>query len=172
MNLNNLNNLPIAKRLGLGFGAVGLMLVLLLAMSTVMLARINDGTEKLVDVRIPAIQMTGRLENENNNIAIALRNMMLNDDAADRQKQTDQIMASRRVMDEMLATLKKTLTTQKGQDILTRMAEANAGYLAGQDQLLKHIAAGNAEQARVFLVSDLRPRLARLKTATAEQIAL
>ena len=79
-----LQNLHIGKRLGLGFGAVGLMLVVMLGLSNVMLARVNDGTRMLVTNRIPTIDATARLESENNNIAIALRNMMLNADAADR----------------------------------------------------------------------------------------
>nr|WP_312487527.1 MCP four helix bundle domain-containing protein [Massilia timonae] len=148
------------------------MLVVMLGLSNVMLARVNDGTRMLVTNRIPAIDATARLESENNNIAIALRNMMLNADAADRQKQVDQIMASRKIMDEMLAALRTTITTPQGREILERMAAANTGYLAGQDGLLKLIAAGDDEGARDYLVRELRPRLAQLKGATAEQTKL
>ncbi|MDY0962216.1 methyl-accepting chemotaxis protein [Massilia sp. CFBP9026] len=167
-----LQNLNIGKRLGLGFGAIGLMLVVMLGLSNIMLARVNDGTRLLVTNRIPVIELTARLESENNNIAIALRNMMLNADAADRQKQVDQIRASRRVMDEMLAGLDKTLATPQGREILGRMTSASGSYLAGQEALLKLIAAGDDEGARTYLARELRPVLARLKGATAEQITL
>jgi len=167
-----LQNLNIGKRLGLGFGAIGLMLVLMLGLSNVMLARVNDGTRLLVTNRIPVIELTARLESENNNIAIALRNMMLNADAADRQKQVDQIMASRKIMDEMLAGLRSTIVTPQGREILDRMDGASASYLAGQEALLKLIAAGDDEGARTYLARELRPVLARLKGATAEQIKL
>ena len=167
-----LQNLNIGKRLGLGFGAIGLMLVIMLGLSNVMLARVNDGTRLLVTNRIPVIELTARLESENNNIAIALRNMMLNADAADRQKQVDQIMASRKIMDEMLAGLRSTIVTPQGREILNRMDGASASYLAGQDRLLKLIAAGDDEGARTYLARELRPVLARLKGATAEQIKL
>jgi methyl-accepting chemotaxis protein len=164
-----LQNLNIGKRLGLGFAAIGMMLVVMLGLSNVMLARVNDGTRVLVNNRIPTIDATARLDAENNNIAIALRNMMLNADAADRQKQVDQIMASRKTMDEMLAALGTTITTPQGREILERMAGANAAYLAGQDALLKLIAAGDDEGARSYLARELRPRLAQLKGSTAEQ---
>jgi len=168
----NLHNLNIGKRLGLGFGAIGLMLVGMLILSNIMLARVNDGTRLLVTNRIPAIEMTSRLESENNNIALALRNMMLNEDAADRQKQVDQIMASRKVMDAMLAELDATLYTPQGREVLARMASANAAYLAGQEDLLKLIAAGDVDGSKTYLAGTLRPRLAALKGATAEQIKL
>jgi len=167
-----LQNLNIGKRLGLGFGAVGLMLVVMLGLSNIMLARVNDGTRLLVTNRIPVIEMTAHLESENNNIAIALRNMMLNADAADRQKQVDQIMSSRRVMDEMLVALRGTIVTPQGREILDRMSSASGRYLAGQDALLKLIAAGDDEGARTYLARELRPVLAQLKGATAEQIKL
>jgi len=168
----NLHHLNIGKRLGLGFGAIGLMLVGMLILSNIMLARVNDGTRLLVTNRIPAIEMTSRLEAENNNIALALRNMMLNEDAVDRQKQVDQIMASRKVMDATLAELDATLYTPQGREILARMTSASAAYLAGQDALLKLIAAGDVDGAKAYLVGTLRPRLAELKGATAEQIKL
>ena len=167
-----LQNLNIGKRLGLGFGAIGLMLVVMLGLSNIMLARVNDGTRLLVTNRIPVIEMTAHLESENNNIAIALRNMMLNADAADRQKQVDQIMSSRRVMDEMLVALRGTIVTPQGREILDRMSSASGRYLAGQDALLKLIAAGDDEGARTYLARELRPVLAQLKGATAEQIKL
>ena len=167
-----LQNLNIGKRLGLGFGAIGLMLVVMLGLSNIMLARVNDGTRLLVTNRIPVIELTARLESENNNIAIALRNMMLNADADDRRKQVEQIMASRRVMDQMLAALRETIATPQGREILDRMTSASGSYLAGQDALLKLIAAGDDEAARTYLARELRPVLAQLKGATAEQITL
>ena len=167
-----LQNLDIGKRLGLGFGLIGLMLVVMLGLSNAMLARVNDGARLLVTNRIPVIELTAHLESENNNIAIALRNMMLNVDAADRQKQLDLIMASRRAMDAALAELDETLATPQGREILARMTSASNSYLAGQEALLKLIAAGDDEGARTYLARELRPVLARLKGATAEQIKL
>jgi len=167
-----LQHLHIGKRLGLGFGVICLMLVGILVLSNVMLARVNDGTRLLVTNRIPAIEMASRLESENNNIALALRNMMLNDDASDRQKQVDQIMASRKVMAATLAELDATLYTPQGREILGRMSSASAAYLSGQEELLKLIAGGDAEASRAYLTNQLRPRLAVLKGATAEQITL
>jgi len=41
-----LQNLDIGKRLGLGFGAIGLMLVVMLGLSNVMLSRVNEGTQQ------------------------------------------------------------------------------------------------------------------------------
>ncbi|MDT1883560.1 methyl-accepting chemotaxis protein, partial [Acinetobacter baumannii] len=45
-------------------------------------------------------------------------------------------------------------------------------YKAGQDTIIGHVAAGDAEAARTLLGKDLRPLLVRLKAATAEQTAL
>ena len=89
----NFSDIKIAKRLAIGFG---LMLALLLGSQLLglsMLTRISDSNEELVDLRLPNINTSNALLTEINDIAIALRNMMLDSDPADRRKQLDEIAA-------------------------------------------------------------------------------
>ena len=102
-----LANLNIGKRLALGYGVICAMLVLMIVMSNAMLGRINAGTNEIVNGRMPRIELTNRVQAEVNDIAIALRNMLLTDDAADRERQVRDIMASRAAMDDMLAKLRQ-----------------------------------------------------------------
>jgi methyl-accepting chemotaxis protein len=168
----NLANLKIGKRLALGFGVVCAMLVMKIMMSNAMLARINDGTDEIVNNRMPRIEQTSQMQAAINDIAIALRNMMLTDDAADRQAQMDAVLAHRRTMHEVLDGLDKTLTSAKGKELLAQMKSESERYVAGQERLIKHINAGEQDAARAFLKDELRPLLGRLKKVTAEQTAL
>nr|WP_307732867.1 MCP four helix bundle domain-containing protein [Massilia agri] len=72
-------------------------------MSNHMLGRINDGTDEIVNGRMPRIEATNSLIDEVNDIAIALRNMMLTSEQADRRKQHEEILASRKEVDRLLA---------------------------------------------------------------------
>ncbi len=168
-----LANLSIGKRLALGFGAVSLMLVLISALSNASILRLNNGTKEIVEQRIPAIEMSNRVEAQISIIAIAARNMMLNDDPADRQRQVQLIEEARKVMTTTLAEIEPTLMAHaESIGILRRMQAASANYLAGADQLLKLIHAGQDQEARAYLLNELRPRLYALKDATSAELAL
>ena len=167
-----LSNLNIGKRLALGYGLICAMLVVMIVMSNAMLGRINAGTDEIVHGRMPRIALTNQMQAEINDIAIALRNILLTDDAADHERQVRDIMASRAAMDGILASLRDTLQNPKALELLDRMHKETALYKVGQDAIITHVAAGEAAAARALLGKDLRPLLVRLKGATAEQTAL
>ena len=168
----NLANLKIGTRLALSFGAMGLFLVLVLGFSITMLSRINDGTELIVHDRMPKIEAANALQTEINDIAIALRNMMLNEDPADRKLQMAEIESSRRAVQEQLDGLQKSLRFPKAQELLQRMIKANDQYLKGQDALIQRINSGTPEEAKAYLGNELRPVLAAYKTLITEQIQM
>ncbi|MBQ5963953.1 methyl-accepting chemotaxis protein [Massilia sp. ZL223] len=167
-----LANLKIGKRLALGFGIVCAMLVLMVALSNAMLARVNAGTDEIVNGRMPKIEMTGQMQADINDIAIAIRNMMLTDDPADRQKLAEEVIEHRRSMNAILAELDKSLVSARGKELLAQMKQETAGYVSGQDKLIRLINLDELDAARSLLKSELRPLLVRLKKATAEQSAL
>ncbi|MDY0965478.1 methyl-accepting chemotaxis protein [Massilia sp. CFBP9026] len=167
-----LANLNIGKRLALGYGLICAMLVVMIVMSNAMLGRINAGTDEIVHGRMPRIAMTNQMQAEINDIAIALRNMLLTDDAADHERQVRDIMASRAAMDDILARLKDALHNPDALALLDQMRKETAHYKTGQDAIIKHVAAGEVEAARTLLGEELRPLLVRLKKATREQTAL
>ena len=109
-----LANLKIGTRLALGFGIICAMLVLMAALSNAMLARVNAGTDEIVNGRMPKIEMTGHMQADINDIAIAIRNMMLTDDPDDRQKLVEEVMEHRRSMNAILAGLDKSLASARG----------------------------------------------------------
>jgi methyl-accepting chemotaxis protein len=167
-----LANLKIAQRLALGFGALCLILVAIQTFSINMLGTVNDGTADLVSRRVPNIVATGIMMSEVNDIAIALRNMILSADPADRRKQLDEIASSRKLSQENLDKLRETVFSAKGRAILERMAAANERYLKGQEELIVRIDAGDEAETRRYLMQVLRPALADLKHAVNDQLVL
>jgi len=168
----NLSNLNIGKRLALGFATICLMLVCMIATSNMMLGRINDGTSEIVNNRMPRIESITRMDGEIDDIALSLRNIMLSEERADRQKQKDEVLASRQEIDRLLAEMDRTLQHPRGRQLLAEMNTHVDRYKAGQDQLMKHVDAGLDEEARMYLAEELRPLLVSLKKAIDEQIAL
>ncbi|HJV76054.1 MAG TPA: methyl-accepting chemotaxis protein [Noviherbaspirillum sp.] len=168
----NFANVKIGTRLALGFGTICVLLIGILGFSITMLQRVNQGTVLIVHDRMPNIEAANRLQTEINDIAIALRNMMLNEDKADRQKQMENIAASKRAAQEQLDALKRVLRFPKAMELLQQMNESNDKYQKGQEELVRIINSGTPEEAKTYLSKELRPVLATYKNQIAEQIKL
>ncbi len=168
----NLANLSIGKRLALGFAIVCVMLVAMVQLSNSMLARVNQGTHEIVNNRMPKIDATSRMQAEINDIAIALRNMMLSSDTADRQRQREEVVASRQAIDGVLRELDTTVENPKAKDLLRQMRADTERYAAAQETLMGYIVSGADDAARAMLATEMRPLLVRLKAAVGKQAAL
>ncbi len=167
-----LANLNIAKRLALGFGALCVLLVAIQLFGINMLGKVNEGTADLVSRRVPNILATNAVLSEVNDIAIALRNMILSDDPADRQKQLEEIAASRKLSQENLDRLRQSVASPAGQALVGRMATANERYLKGQEEMITRIKAGDDAEMRRYMKEVMRPILADLKHAVNELLTL
>ncbi|MEN3274934.1 MAG: methyl-accepting chemotaxis protein [Massilia sp.] len=165
-------NLNIAQRLALGFGALCFLLVGLQTFGLNMLGRVNQSTDELATRRLPNVIATGAVLTEINDIAIALRNMMLTTDEADRQKQREEITNSRHALEENMAKLRGNLVHPQAQALMEQMASANARYLQAMEGLLKRIEAGDEQEMRRYLKDELRPPLGDLKKAVGAQLTL
>jgi methyl-accepting chemotaxis protein len=168
----NINNLKIGRRLALGFGFLCVALVFMVGQGTVMLGRVNDGTDEIVNKRMPRMETTSHVLSQTNDIAIALRNMMLDDSADDRAKQLHEIVSSRKEMETALAQLDGMLVSPKARAVLAQQIELNGKYTQGQIDLIRLIESGDDAGARAYMKTKLRPLLADYKAAIGQQIQI
>ena len=168
----NIAHLKIGTRLAIGFGAVCTALVFMVGQGTIMLGRVNDGTHEIVNQRMPRIEAPTHMLAEVNDVAISLRNMMLNSDAADRAKQAEEIASSRKEIDTILQQMDGMFHDPKARALLDKQREINARYMKGGDELMRLTTGGDAEGANTYLVKEMRPALRDLKASIAEQIQI
>jgi methyl-accepting chemotaxis protein len=166
----NLGNLKLRARLALGFGVICAMLIVVLVLGMTMLGRVNHGTKDIAQDRMPKIEAVNSVLNEVNNISIALRNMMLNDDPADRKLQTANVMKARNAIQEVLDRNKDAVKAGPERELLNQTLEVNTKFVNQQDELLKRIAAGDIDGAKAWLNDEFRPLLLVYKKGLNEQI--
>ena len=155
----------VRTRLTVGFGVVCVLLVASVLMGLMAMSRMGADLKAVVADHFPRIVAATNLSTQIDVIAIALRNMMLNPDAADRERQVQVISQSRQEITKQLDALNKTLTDPKVHALLQKVQEQRALYLAGQEELLGLIKNDQTDQSRDYLANKLRPVLASYKTA-------
>jgi len=157
----------VRTRLGMGFGVVCALLLVCIGMGLHSMGRIQDGLQEVADDRWPKISASTDLLGQTDAIAIALRNMMLNPDGADRQRQLEAIAKARQTVAQNIAQLERTMADPREKELLQQVMAQRERYIAGQEALIALIQGDRPDEARQYLSTQLRPVLASYKDAIA-----
>ena len=162
----NISAWKVSTRLSVGFGVVCALMLVIVVIGLTSMGRINSGMTEIVDDRIPKMDATNTILLQTNAVAIALRNMMLTSDAADRQRQLEAISNAKQIVDKNLELLDRLVNLPKGKELLKEVRDQRVKYVAGQQVLVDLIMADKADEAKSYLTLQLRPILTTYQAAT------
>ncbi|MDD2809182.1 methyl-accepting chemotaxis protein [Rhodoferax sp.] len=168
----NIKNLRVRTRLSLGFGIVCAFLMLIALEGLVSVNAVRAGLDNIASDKTPKVFASASIINQVDAIAIALRNMMLTDDAADRQRQVEVINKSREIIKKEVDYLSATVVSSEGKALLAQVLEQRIKYIDGQNALIALILADMPDEAKKFLGAQLRPILGAYKNAILNFIEL
>jgi len=160
----------VATLLMSGFGMVCLFLAATIALGLSEQAKLNRATASIADDRWPKIELTTNVRLRVTDIAVALRNVMLTDSPAVRQKQIDDIARYSKEADANMAELDRRVITPGGRAALARVASAMQAYASGQQQLVSLVQSGHDAEARDYLNNEVKPMLQACRDALAAEI--
>jgi methyl-accepting chemotaxis protein len=166
----NFASMKIGTRLAISYGIVCMQLMIIISIGVTRLSALNDGTSLIINDRWPKIEMAMEIKAQTDNIAIALRNMMLTESKSDRDKQVELIMEARKVNAAQLEKLEKLIALPKGKELFQRIVDGRQKYIAGQEKLMGLIAENKQAEAKAYLTDELRPTLAGFKDAVSALI--
>ena len=154
-------NLKIGVRLGLGFGIVLALLLIISITSISRIAALNESTQLIVDDRMPKIEMASEIQENTLVMGRALRNLILSNDKNFEKTQLDTINNSRKRNGEILDKLRPLIQTPEGKAAMEKVNEARAKYNTALETLLPLAQSTspkyNQEKAIAFLFADLTP---------------
>ncbi len=164
----NISSWTVRMRLTLGFGAVCALLLVILGVGLFSMGRIQNVVRTLVDESVPKIEAAETIQIQVDVQAIALRDMMLTSDAAERQKYGETMAQSGTVAVKNLELLDRLVVLPKGKELLQKVKDSRAKYLAAQEPLVALITADKADEAKAYLTKDLRPVMAAYTASLVE----
>jgi methyl-accepting chemotaxis protein len=149
-------NMKIGTRLGLGFG---LILVLLLAISSLAYLRLNELNQEidlLVTDKFPKTVQANDMIDSLNVMARAMRNAMLLKNEAEIQKEIARIPDERKKIDGIIEKMEKTIHSEEGKASFKRILDSRAAFTPTQDKLIELTRAGKHDEAVTLLLGDVR----------------
>jgi methyl-accepting chemotaxis protein len=167
----NLSKLKVGTRLALGYVSVCVLLVATIVIGIRDLSTMNDGTAGIISNQLPKVLYAESSLAHVDEIAIALRNMMLSANPDDRKGQLAVILKARDETDKDLKALRDAMQTDVGRQMMAVTSSRREAYRKGQDELLALIDAGKDDDARTYLSASLRPVLRAYKDELNKLIA-
>jgi len=153
----NTIELTMGKRLGLGFGLVVTLLILVAVIGAVSLGNVQSNLGVIVNDRLPKVVLAQSILDANNYTARLVRNMLISNDAAFVAKEAETIKIQRKEINETFEKLEKIVALPRGKALLAQAKTDKAAYFPVLDEVLKTIAADKREEAAALLFSKMRP---------------
>jgi methyl-accepting chemotaxis protein len=116
--------MKVGTKLGLGFGAVIVLLIVILVMGIVSMAGMNQATQVIVSDRYVKVAQLNKITVNNLDNARQLRNLVLMDDQAKMETARQVIDKNRAENKELLDKLDKMLILPKGREFFNGVAQA------------------------------------------------
>lgn len=150
-----LGNLKIGIRLGLAFA---ITLALLIAISLIGVNRIsslNSDIEELVDDRIPKVIWANDTIIALFTVGQVLRDAAMVPTAAEAGALLDRIPAQSEIITNRLENLNRTVTSERGTELLRKVAQTRAAYVAEMRTTIELARAGKREEATAMLLGPM-----------------
>ncbi|WP_317203157.1 methyl-accepting chemotaxis protein [Janthinobacterium sp.] len=155
-----IGNWKIGTRLGAGLGVALLFMVAISAVGIHNLGKLNDGTEDLAGDKVPKMVQAYEAVGGLNDIARAMRNAMLSNDAATVRKELARVEDRKVEIDATLARLARLIADDADPDskrLYQGVIEARDRYLLVQERFLPMSAdPARRDEAVAYLLSVVR----------------
>ena len=161
-------NVKVGVRLGAGFAILALLLTIVSAISVNRLAMLSDELKLMAEDRFPKTVWANEIIAGINVTARALRNAALVKSQEDARAELERMAGARKLVAERIEQLQKTITSEKGKELLKNMTEKRAISVATQDKYIELLKAGKKEEAVELLVTKIRKEQGEYLTAVGD----
>jgi methyl-accepting chemotaxis protein len=153
-----MKNLNIGRKLALSFTCIVALLLAIAAMAYVRIHGLGQDIAVTNDDRYPKTELAHTIKDELNETARNLRNVLLMADPAALQAEYANMEESIKVIAAATATLERTITAPAGVAQMAALESARARFRASYSTFVALAKAGQVDEAKALLVTDLRTR--------------
>ncbi|CAM2142012.1 methyl-accepting chemotaxis protein I, serine sensor receptor [Pararobbsia alpina] len=155
----NAENMKIGTRLGLGFGLVMLLMVVLIGAGLSRFSRIGDMNAQLIDSDWVKSQAAGAINITMRSNARRTLELIVTTDPAQRDQIFHDIADNKKLIDDNVQTLQKLIDSQEGTALLNQFKLDRAQYVASFTKAGKMTRDGDMEGAKQLVMTETLPRL-------------
>ncbi len=150
-------NMKVATKLGLGFGALVLFGLIQAGYSWASLRGLSADLTYLTEDRMVKVDQLRDVKENANVVARLVRNMVLLQEPADLQAEKNLIDEASAKNGELLKSLAASVRSEKGKEAFKAIEDSRAPYEAGLAKAIELALANKDAEATTLLLKDVRP---------------
>jgi methyl-accepting chemotaxis protein len=151
-----LGNLKIGTRLGLTFGLLLLMVVVIVGLAVTRLESQDALLGKFSEERVPQVVTTEKWAISVLESGRHMRNIYVLDHDKIREELAG-LEGEKKIRADLMTDLEKTVDTERGKEVLKNVVDARAKYIPHEDEFIRMVEANDLEQARKQFIDKARP---------------
>ena len=135
-------DMGISTRLALGFGALGLLIALMGALSLFKIDTVHDAFDEVAQHRVHELIASYEMEGDINQIARSMRNLVIMSDEQDIQKEVALIAQADKEIESRMARLLSALKSDAGRATMAKVSDARGRYVPVERRFMELAIAG------------------------------
>lgn len=151
-----LNKMKVSSRLGLTFGTLIVLLIVVAGIGLVSITMLDDITGNLTHDRYRKVVILNSINNNINLAARAMRNIALAKDSATKQKEEERLNEADENVGKALAELEPMVKQDAGKQLLANLKTARNNYLEARKPLFSLYRQEKWDEATRYLTTDFR----------------
>jgi methyl-accepting chemotaxis protein len=151
-----IKHLKVSTRLGLGFGAILLMLAICIGLNIYQLSKLNDGTDDIVTESYAKVVQAQTILAANNKIARSLRNALLIRDDAKAAREIAVVVEKSKENDASMRKMGEMVQSSKGRELFAAMEAARVPYNQTLNEVMQLRRADNIDAATELMLTKMR----------------
>jgi len=167
-----LKNFKIGSRLGLAFGLIMALMIIVGGYAIKEIKSLDADIDLLVDDRMVKLEQANAIVDNINLLARVLRNIVIDDNKEHQAEEIRRIAEARKKVGELMAELDRTVKSEKGVALLTRIKGFRTQYIQSTETYMDLVKAGQIDQAKKMLLTEIRQVQRSYMESLEELIAL
>ena len=152
-----LKNFKIGTRLGLGFGVILVLLMIVGGDAIMEIRSLHRQIDLIVTDRMVKTEQANSVIDDLNLIARALRNIYIDDNRENMAEELRRIAEARQRMTAQLDEFNRTITSERGKDYLRAVSAVRPEYIRHTEAYMDFIRTEQFEAAKNLLLGEIRP---------------
>jgi methyl-accepting chemotaxis protein len=167
-----LKNMKVGTKLGLGFGVVLVLMVVIAAMGMLGMKHSNAQVEDIVGDNMHKMELVGTMSDSVYIVSGILRNMALLDDLEAKKVEKAKLEAARENYNKAVAALDQLSASEKGHAIRAKIKAAATAARSVNDKVIELAMANKDIEARQVLMKEAAPLVKAWQDALDENTTL
>jgi methyl-accepting chemotaxis protein len=167
-----LKNFKIGSRLGLAFGLIMALMIIVGGYAIKEIKSLDADIDLLVNDRMVKLEQANTIVDNINLLARVLRNIVIDDNKDHQAEEMRRIAEARKKVGELMAELDRTVKSEKGVALLTRIKGFRTQYIQSTETYMELVRAGQIDQAKKMLLTEIRQVQRSYMESLEELIAL